>query len=213
MPEDGLRLAVFASGRGSDFLSLVEASQKEDLGWRVTLLITNNPEAGAIEKAEKHGIPHQVINRRDFAERNDFVRTLLETFQEYRINFIALAGYLRKIPPEVIRRFPGRMVNIHPALLPSFGGKGMYGERVHQAVLDTGCKVSGVTVHIVDEEYDCGPIVAQRIVEVRDDDDCESLAARVLEVEHKLYPEALTWFAQGRVRFEGRRVKILKEEQ
>lgn len=205
-----MRIAVFASGRGSGFLSLVEASEKAELGWKVALLITNNPEAGAIEKAESHGIPHRIINRKDFGEREDFIRALLEAVQEFQVDFIALAGYLRKIPPEVIRQFRGRMVNIHPALLPSFGGKGMYGEKVHQAALDAGCKVSGVSVHLVDEEYDRGPIVAQRAVNVREGDTAESLAKRVLEAEHRLYPEVVTWFAQGRVKLEGGHVKALE---
>ncbi|NQS99264.1 MAG: phosphoribosylglycinamide formyltransferase [candidate division Zixibacteria bacterium] len=191
-----MRVAVFASGRGSDFLSLVEASEKEDLGWKVVLLLTNNPEAGAIEKAIAHNISYKYLNRRDFEERGDFLRALFSALEEHRIDFIALAGYLRKMPPEVVERFKGRIVNIHPALLPDFGGKGMYGLRVHQAVLDAGSEFSGITVHLVDEEYDRGSIVAQRTVPVLEDDDAETLAKRVLEVEHSLYPEVITQFAK-----------------
>jgi phosphoribosylglycinamide formyltransferase-1 len=203
-----MRVAVFASGKGSDFLSLVEASEKQELGWRVGLLITNNPEAGAIAKAKAHNIPYKYIESKNFEKREDFVQALIETLEEYKIDFIALAGYLKKIPSEIIRKYPNRIVNIHPALLPLFGGKGMYGLRVHQAVLDAGCKVSGVTVHIVNEEYDEGLIVAQSAVEVLNDDEAETLAERVLEVEHKLYPEVITWFAQGKVQIEGKKVRV-----
>jgi len=128
---------------------------------------------------------------------------------DHQADFIALAGYLRKIPPGLIRKFTNRIINIHPALLPSFGGKGMYGEKVHQAVLDTGCKISGCTIHLVNEEYDRGAIVAQRAVPVMDDDTAETLGKRILKQEHLLYPEVVTWFAQNRVKIEGMRTKII----
>lgn len=191
-----MRVAVFASGRGSDFLSLVEASEKENLGWEVALLLTNNPEAGAIEKAIAHNIPYKYLNRKNFAERDDFIRALFSAFDEYRIDLIALAGYLRKLPPEVVKKFRWKVLNIHPALLPDFGGKGMYGLRVHRAVLDAGRKFSGVTVHLVNEEYDRGSIVAQETVPVLVNDDAETLAQRVLKVEHRLYPEVITQFVK-----------------
>jgi phosphoribosylglycinamide formyltransferase-1 len=203
-----LNIAVFASGKGSDFQALVEASRKEDLGWLVALLITNNPEAGAIEKAQRFNIPHRVINSKDFTDRTAFVMQLEKILKDFNINFIALAGYLRKIPAEIVREYPNRIVNIHPALLPGFGGKGLYGLSVHQAVLDAGCKITGVTVHLVDEEYDRGPIVAQRAVPVMETDDAETLAHRVLEVEHLLYPEVITLFAKGCVKIENRKVRI-----
>jgi phosphoribosylglycinamide formyltransferase-1 len=210
MTEAGMRVVVFASGRGSDFEALVKASRRRKMGWKVVLLITNNPEAGAIEKAGKLKIPCRVINRADFPSGEDFLKTLIEALDKYQANFIALAGYLRKIPPALVLKFKNRIVNIHPALLPGFGGKGMYGSIVHQSVLEVGCKMTGVTVHLVDEEYDRGPIVAQRAVVVAEDDNAETLAARVLKVEHRLYPEVLTLFAQDRVQIQGRQVKIVK---
>jgi phosphoribosylglycinamide formyltransferase-1 len=133
----------------------------------------------------------------------------LAQLAKHEVNFIALAGFMRKIPAGVVRQFHHRLVNIHPALLPSFGGKGMYGRRVHEAVLEFGCTVTGATVHFVDEEYDTGAPILQCCVPVLDDDTPETLATRVLEVEHQLYPEALQLFAEGRVRIERRRVKIL----
>jgi formyltetrahydrofolate-dependent phosphoribosylglycinamide formyltransferase len=190
----------------------VEASIKEELGWKVVLLITNNAEAGAIIKAHRFNLPYRIINSKDFTQRNEFVLKLEQNLEEFQINFIALAGYLRKIPLEIVRQFPQRIVNIHPALLPNFGGKGLYGLKVHQAVLDAGCKITGVTVHLVDEEYDRGPIIAQRTVPVLDTDDAETLAQRVLEVEHKLYPEVITLFAQGRITIINGKVKTITNE-
>ncbi len=209
---DKMRVAVFASGRGSDFLSLVRASEERELGWEVVLLITNNSEAGAIDKARQHFIPYKYISRGDFEHREDFIAELLGVLDKNRIDLIALAGYLRKIPKELIHRYRHRIINIHPALLPLFGGKGYYGKRVHQAVLEAGCKVSGVTVHFVSEDYDEGRIIAQRCVPVQDDDDIESLSSRVLEVEHQLYPEVVTWFAQNRISIKNNRVMVDENE-
>jgi phosphoribosylglycinamide formyltransferase-1 len=124
---------------------------------------------------------------------------------------VALAGYLKKIPSDIVRRYHHRMVNIHPALLPSFGGKGMYGRRVHEAVLESGVRWTGVTVHLVDEEYDTGPIILQEPVPVYPGDSVEELAARVLEIEHQLYPRALNLVAETRVRVEGRKVHIIPD--
>jgi len=204
-----MRVAVFASGNGTDFLALVKASQQASLGWEVALLITNNPQAGAIDKAQDNNIPCQVIDRRDFEDGPSFLTMLLAALDDFAIDFIALAGYLRKIPPEIIRRCRHRIVNIHPALLPMFGGKGMYGAKVHQAVIDAGCKVSGVTVHFVSEQYDEGRIIAQRCVPVKDDDDADTLAARVLAVEHRLYPEVVTLFANDKIQVLDNKIKIL----
>ena len=126
------------------------------------------------------------------------------------VNFVALAGYLRKIPAAVVAHYKNRMLNIHPALLPAFGGKGYYGRRVHEAVIEHGVQWSGATVHLVDEQYDTGPIVVQRPVRVEPDDTPETLAARILKVEHEIYPEAIGLFAEGRVRIEGRRIRSLE---
>jgi len=203
-----MKVAVFASGNGTDFQALTQASQTEDLGWESALLITNNAEAGAIDKAKFYGVPYRCINRQDFLDRETFLHELSGTLQTYRIDFIALAGYLRKIPSELVRTYRQKIINIHPALLPMFGGKGYYGRKVHEAVLEAGCKVSGVTVHFVEEEYDEGRIIAQRCVPVYDYDDAESLSKRVLEVEHQLYPEVVTWFAQGKVLVIGGKVVV-----
>jgi phosphoribosylglycinamide formyltransferase-1 len=205
-----LRLAVFASGRGSNFQAILNAIATERLRAQVALCVSNRADAGALQVARDAQIPVAVIEEKQFAKVADYARALLEQLAQHDVNFIALAGFMRKIPVEVVRQFRHRLVNIHPALLPSFGGKGMYGHRVHEAVLEYGCKVSGATVHFVDEEYDSGAPILQRCVPVLDDDTPETLAARVLLVEHQIYPEALQLFADERVRVEGRKVKILR---
>jgi phosphoribosylglycinamide formyltransferase-1 len=204
-----LQIAIFASGRGSNFQAILAAISTRRLKAQVVLCISNRPEAGALQIARAAQIPAVVIDEKQFTNAPDYEAALLEQLAKHEANFIALAGFMRKIPDGVVRQFRHRIVNIHPALLPSFGGKGMYGHRVHEAVLAHGCKVSGATVHLVDEEYDSGAPVLQRCVSVLDDDTPEMLAARVLEVEHQIYPEALQLFAEERVRVEGRRVKIL----
>lgn len=203
-----LHLAVFASGRGSNFQAIVAAIRSGKLAARVALLLTDQPAAGARQIARDEGIPECVLAPSSFTSPQDYEHALLQALSQHGCNFIVLAGYLRKIPAAVVRAFAGRMINIHPALLPSFGGKGMYGSRVHAAVLAYGCKVSGATVHLVDEEYDSGGPVVQRCVPVHDDDTAATLAGRVLAVEHQILPEALQLFAEDRVVISGRQVRI-----
>jgi phosphoribosylglycinamide formyltransferase 1 len=203
-----LQLGVFASGKGSNFSAILKAMDDGFLNADVRILVSNNPDAGALETAGNRGIPAEAVSSHDYGSRSMFVERLTGLLNVHGVDFVALAGYMKKIPAEVVAAFPGRILNIHPALLPSFGGKGMYGRHVHEAVLAHGCKVTGATVHLVDERYDCGPIVLQQCEPVLDDDTPETLAARVLEVEHSLYPRALALFADGRVRIDGRRVFI-----
>lgn len=203
-----LDLCVFASGRGSNFSALLEAIDDGRLKADVRLLVSNNPEAGALTLAKKYRIPAEIISRDSFSTRDQFVEKLLTTLNHYQVNFIVLAGYLKKIPKEVISDYRHHIVNIHPALLPAFGGKGMYGHHVHEAVLKAGCKVTGVTVHIIDEVYDHGPIVAQKCIPVENQDTPETLAARVLKYEHLMYWEVLQLFAEDRVQVRGQQVFI-----
>lgn len=203
-----LKLAVFASGRGSNFLAILEAIDAGRLMAEVKIVISNNPLAGALESARKCNIDTAVINIADFKERSAFVEEMLNTLTRSDSDLIVLAGYMKKIPSEVVSQYPNRILNIHPALLPSFGGKGMYGHYVHEAVLAQGCRVSGVTVHLVDEVYDRGPILAQRCVPVEEGDTPDSLAARVLKVEHQIYAETIQLFAEGRVEVIGGKVRI-----
>jgi len=204
-----LRLAVFASGHGSNFQAILNAIATQRLNAKVVICVSNRADAGALQISRAAQIPAAVIEEKQFAGSSDYARALLTQLAKHDVNFIALAGFMRKIPVEVVRQFRHRIINIHPALLPSFGGKGLYGHHVHEAVLEYGCKVSGATVHFVDEEYDTGPPIMQRCVPVLENDTPESLAARVLEIEHQIYPEALQLFAEDRVRVEVRRVRLL----
>ncbi len=198
-----LRLGVFASGRGSNFSAILDAIDAGRLNASVAVLISSDPAAGALETARSRGIRPETVSSAGFESRGAFVARLTDVLRESGAGFIALAGYMKRVPPEVVALYPGRIVNIHPALLPAFGGKGMYGRHVHEAVIRQGCKVTGVTVHLVDEQYDRGPILAQRCVPVLPGDTPETLAGRVLETEHTLYPEVLQAFAEGRVRNRG----------
>ena len=203
-----MRLAVFASGSGSNFQAILDARDAGELAVDVALLVSNRPDAGALDRATAAGVDARVLDPGAFADEASYCGALRALLDDAGITFIALAGYLRKVPSAIIDAYRGRIVNIHPALLPAFGGRGMYGLRVHRAVLDHGARWSGATVHLVDEEYDSGPIVLQTPVPVLQDDTPESLAARVLAVEHRLYPHALRLFAEGRVRQDGRRIRI-----
>lgn len=201
-----MRLAVFASGSGTNMEAITRAAETGALSAEIVLCVCNKPGAGVITRAESRRIPVALLDPRDFPDERAYVQQLLRTLETHRVNFIALAGYMRKIPADVVGAFPGRMLNIHPALLPCFGGKGMYGHHVHEAVIAYGVRWTGVTVHIVDNEYDHGPIVLQEPIEVLQDDTPDSLAERIHPVEHRLYPQALQLFAQGRIRLSGRRI-------
>lgn len=203
-----MRLAVFASGGGSNFQAILDAIADRDLDAEAVLLVTDRHEAGAIRRASAAGVPHVVIKPADFDSTEAFGHALVTALEEHGADFVALAGYLRHVPANVVAAFKHRMLNIHPALLPAFGGKGLFGMLVHRAVIEYGVRWTGATVHLVDEEYDTGPVVLQQPVRVRQDDTPETLAARVLEVEHELYVEALRLFAEDRVRIEGRRTVI-----
>ncbi len=191
-----LRVAVFASGGGSNLQALLDRLNEAGVAWgRIALVISDRGEAGALKRARDAGVPAVTVAAAGRASEAVAEETLA-LLERHRIDLIALAGYLRLIPSDVVDRFRGRIVNIHPALLPAFGGKGMYGMHVHRAVLAAGCRVSGVTVHHVDERYDEGRAIAQWPVPVLGGDTPERLAARVLHVEHRLYPLALERLAK-----------------
>ena len=161
-----------------------------------------------MEIARAHNISTQHLSQKMFLSEEALAVAMLEVLEKNHAEFIALAGYLKKIPAQVIREYRNRILNIHPALLPLFGGEGMYGHRVHESVLARGEKVSGATVHLVDEEYDRGPIVMQKTVDIVPDETPDSLAAKVLKIEHEIFPLALKAFAEGRVKVEGRKAWI-----
>lgn len=179
-----MRVAVAVSGRGSNLQALLDSLGAEAPA-RVELVISNRPDAGALERVRARGIATRVLQ--DPSKASEWLPLL----EAARIDLLVLAGYLKLVPPEVVRRYQGRIINVHPALLPDFGGPGMYGARVHRAVLASGARESGATVHLVDEVYDRGPILGQARVPVLPGDTAESLASRVLEVEHRLLPAAV----------------------
>lgn len=205
---DVLRVAVLASGSGSNLQSILDRfNLGDDAAARVVRVIASKPGIRALERARDAGVETSVLPRGAIeAGEEAEAAFLLETLEEADAGFVVLAGYLRLVPAGVVRAYRGRIVNIHPALLPTFGGEGMYGERVHRAVLESGVRVTGVTVHFVDEEYDRGPIAAQWPVPVLEGDDPGGLAARVLEVEHRVLPAVVAGFARGELRLtdEGR---------
>ncbi|MEX1140298.1 MAG: phosphoribosylglycinamide formyltransferase [Bacteroidota bacterium] len=203
-----MKIAVFASGRGSNFQAILDGIREGLLPAQVCSVISNNSAAGALQTARSHNIPAFHLSQKQFPSEDAFSNSLLSLLQDHGAQFIALAGYLKKLPVPVVEYYRNKIINVHPALLPSFGGSGMYGRHVHEAVIAAGVKVSGATVHLVDEVYDRGPIVLQKPVEVTVDDDAESLAAKVLVIEHEIYPLALKAFAEGRVEFKGNKVWI-----
>ena len=185
------RIGVFASGRGSNFIRIYENIQKGDISAKVGSLITDNASAAALEFAQTADIPGYVVHPKNFTTPAEFGEELLKILKNNEIEWVVLAGYLKKIPDNVVAKYSNRIINIHPALLPSFGGKGMYGMNVHEAVFKSGAKVSGVTVHLVNEIYDSGPIVMQEPVDIETCKDPEEIAKRVLRIEHTLYSKAL----------------------
>jgi len=199
-----LRIAVLASGRGTNLQALVDASERGELDAEIVLVISDRPKAAALERAARHGIRAAVVRPRDFVDRTAHDMEMKRLLDEAGAELVCLAGYMRLLSTEFVDAYLGRMMNIHPALLPAFPGM-----EVQQAALEYGVKVSGCTVHFADHGMDTGPIIVQRAVPVLEDDTAETLAARILVEEHKAYVEAVNLFAAGRLRIEGRRVRIL----
>jgi len=194
-----LRIAVFVSGNGTNLQSIIDAIETGKLDAEIRLVLSNNSHAYGLTRANKRGIPTAIVNSGDFKKRDEFVDRMLDELKNHCVDFIVLAGYLRKIPPEIIDRYGGRIINIHPGPLPDFGGKGMFGVAVHKAVLKGGLKETCVTIHHVTKGYDEGAIIATSPVEIMEGDTPEILQKRVLEVEHKFYPEIIQRFANGEI--------------
>jgi phosphoribosylglycinamide formyltransferase 1 len=205
-----LRLVVALSGGGTTLQNMIDLIGRGQLPATVELVIASRPDAFGLERAKKAGIPTLVIPRKG-TPPEEFTRRMQEAIRAAKADLVCMAGFLSlwTIPDDYI----GRVMNVHPALLPSFGGKGYYGHHVHESVIHTGCKVSGCTIHFADNIYDHGPIIAQRCVPVLEDDTADTLAARVFEQECVAYPEAIRLFAAGRLRIEGQRVRVLAARQ
>ncbi len=207
-----VRMAALISGGGSNLQAILDAIGDGRIHGDMVLVISDQRDAYGLERARREGIPTRTIVKSDYPSRKDWNREILSTLQEYWVELVLLAGFMSILGGEVVRHYPNAMMNIHPALIPAFSGKGYYGHRVHRAVLDYGVKVTGATVHFVDEGTDTGPIILQEVVRVHPEDDVESLAKRVLEVEHRLYPKAVELFTKGRLSVQGRKVIIQGDE-
>lgn len=201
------RIAVFASGGGTDFQSVIDANEREHF-CEIACLIASKEGIGAIDRAQRHGIPHAVYAKKDYPDLEELYKKLAFHLNMLGVDYIVLAGWLKIIPQSFIKAFEDRIINIHPSLIPAFCGSGFYGLKVHQAVIDYGAKISGCTVHFVNEIPDGGAIIAQRAVEVKDGDSAESLQSRILEEEHKLLPWCVKQLCLGNVVKDGRKVII-----
>jgi|GEM_PF-96483 len=198
------KLVVLVSGRGTNLQAIIDAIEEKKLNARIVAVISNRKKAYALERARKKNIPTYYLPSRKNERREDYDRRLDEIIAPLEPDLIVLAGFMRILSPWFVKKYRLKIINIHPALLPSFAG--LYGGNVHRAVIEYGCKVSGCTVHFVDEEVDHGPIIIQKCVEVKGDDTVETLAARVLEKEHESLVEAIKLLSEGKIKIEGRRV-------
>ncbi len=206
MPE-ALKLAVLLSGSGTTLENVFEHIERGELPAEVAVVISSLSKAYGLVRAKKRGVPTRVLVRKKYPSTGAYSQAVFEAVREHGAELVCLAGFMVRIdvPPE----YAGKVMNVHPALIPSFCGKGWYGHFVHEAVIDSGVKLTGCTVHFVDDEYDHGPIIIQRPVKVAHDDTPETLAEKVQAEEKKAYPEAIGLFARGRLKIEGRKVRVL----
>jgi phosphoribosylglycinamide formyltransferase 1 len=198
--DDRLRIAVLASGSGTTLQAVIDACEKGAIDGAIVLVISNNSGSGAMARAKRHHIPTLHLSGRTHPQAGDLDRALLDALEEQRPDVVLLAGYMKKLGPRVLEAFGGRVINTHPSLLPKFGGRGMYGGHVHAAVLAAGDSSTGISVHLVDGDYDTGDVLAQTAVPVEPDDDPASLAARVQAVERPFLVEVLQRIASGAIR-------------
>ena len=206
--EKTLKLGILASGSGTNFQAILDAIERGSLPAEIRILLCNRPKAQAVERARRHQIPVEVIEHKAHASRELFDERMVMVLREHEVELVCLAGFDRLISPLFVRAFSGRILNIHPALLPAFPG--LHAQR---QALEYGVRLAGCTVHFVDELTDHGPIIIQAAVPVYDEDTEESLAERILAEEHRIYPEAIRLFEEGRLRLEGRHVRILDHRE
>ncbi len=197
------RIGVLASGGGTNLQTIIDRQKAGKLKVEIALVISNNPTAGALQRAQAAGIKTLCINHRDYNSREDFDRALVSALKDNDVNLVVLAGFMRIITDVMLNAFVHRIINIHPALLPAFPGI-----NVQQQAIDYGARFSGCTVHFVDGGVDTGPIIIQAVVPILPQDTASSLSERILEQEHRIYPQAIQWIAEGRVSIEGRKVMI-----
>ena len=211
MSAEPINIAVMVSGqgRGTNMQAIIDACKSGKISGSVSLVIGTKDDAPAMQRARQESVKTLAISPKAHISVDDYDNAVLQALKDNQIDLICLAGYMRLLGQNIIDSYRNRIMNVHPALIPMFFGKGMYGHHVHEAAINRGVKFTGVTVHFVDEEYDTGPIILQTIVPVEDDDTPDSLAARVLKHEHETYASAIALFAQNRLVVENRKVKIL----
>ncbi|WP_448536401.1 phosphoribosylglycinamide formyltransferase [Pseudothermotoga sp.] len=205
-------LGILVSGTGTNMYSIAKKCLSGDLPATVSVVISNRENAPALEKARSLGIPTYVVRRKDFQSQTEYEDKMITILKAHNVDLVVLAGFLNILSPHFIDAFRWKIINVHPSLIPAFCGPGYYGMKVHEAVIQYGVKITGVTVHFVDESVDGGPIILQRPVEVDDDDTPETLAEKVKQVEHEALPEAIRLIAEDRLRIIGRKVLIRRED-
>jgi phosphoribosylglycinamide formyltransferase-1 len=203
-----IAIGVLVSGNGSNLQAIIDRCEEGTLDAQIKIVLCNNPEAYALERCRKHSIPAMVINHHEFSSRESFDRRSVELLKAAGVQLVVMAGFMRILSPEFFRSFPLRVMNIHPALLPAFPGI-----HVQKKAVEYGVKFSGCTVHFADEGIDSGPIIIQSVVPVYDDDTADTLAARILNEEHRIYPQAIQYYAEGRIEIEDRKVRIRNERR
>lgn len=194
-----MKLGILASHTGTNFQAILDACQQGSLQAESAVVISNNSKSLALQRAKKANLPCFHLSGATHPDPAELDQAMLTVFLDHQVELIAMAGYMKRLGPAVLKQFAGKIINIHPSLLPKYGGKGMYGSHVHEAVIESGDKESGVTIHLVDGEYDTGPVIAQARVPVEANDNPESLAARVLKREHEFYVETLKKIVSGEI--------------
>lgn len=206
-----LKIGVLVSGSGTNLQSLIDGIKSGEINGENAVVISDKEDAYGLERARMNGIDAVFVDAKRYENRTAFNDEIVSALKKRGVDLVVLAGYLKILSPEFISEYRNKIINIHPSLIPSFCGKGYYGLRVHEAVIEYGAKITGATVHFVDEEADAGPIILQEAVEVYWDDTPEVLQQRVLKIEHRLLPAAVKYYCDGRIEIEGRKVKIREE--
>lgn len=201
-------LIVFASGTGTNFLAILQEIQNNNINGRISLLISSKPEAKALDKARQYNIPTAVLQEKKFSCHSEYARTMMDLLKKHQTDYILLAGYLKMIPADIVETYRNKIINIHPALLPKFGGKGMYGIHVHEAVLQAGETETGVTIHFIDEKYDNGPVIMQQKIQVIGSESPEELQQKVLKIEYQLYPHVVKLLCEDKIKIKNNKVII-----
>ena len=205
-----IKIGVLVSGKGTNLQALIDATRTGNINGEIAIVISNKEEAFALERAKKYKIETLFLAPKKYKDKEEYSKAITEELKKRNIDLVCLAGFMYILSSNFVECFKNKAINIHPALLPSFAGKGLYGHYVHEAVINSGVKFSGCTVHFVDEGCDTGPIILQRVIPVLDNDTADSLAERVLEEEHKAYPEAVRLLCEQKLEIQGRRVIIKK---